>query len=428
MTEPLTLHLYGAMTAALRAAAPAWLGARARRGKEDPTRLAERYGRSSIARPPGPVVWCHAASIGEMQSVLPLLDRLARSGLHPVLTTGTASSARLFADAPLPQVIHQYAPLDDTAYVDAFLDHWRPAVAVRVESEIWPAAVARLRRRGVPLIIVNARLSPGAVRGWRRAPGLARYLFGSMSLVLAQTAADARAFADLGAPMVTAVGNLKAALTPLPADPTALSAITSAFADRPRWLAASIHPGEDRIVAEVHVRLRAAMPRVLTVVVPRHPDKAGAMSEAFRSRGLQVARRARGETAGPAIDVYMADTFGELGIFYRVCPVVFVGKTLAVGGGQNPIEPAQLGCALIWGPDMSNFPAEAAALEGAGGARRAAGAAELAELVASLLRAPETARAMGATARATVAADPGALARVEAALEPYVARALSPTA
>jgi 3-deoxy-D-manno-octulosonic-acid transferase len=360
-----------------------------------------------------------------MQSALPLLGRLAQRGLHVVLTTGTVSSARRFAAGHWPGIVHQYAPLDHDAFVATFLDHWRPAFALRVESEIWPAALTALRARGIPSVIVNARLSPQAVRGWRRVPCLARKLFGSFTLVLAQTAEDARAFSELGATNVDAVGNLKAALDPLPADPAALAAVMADFSKRRRWLAASIHPGEDAIIAEAHAIVRSAVPDVLTVAVPRHPDKADAMDALCRTRGLAVARRSRGERPTAATDLYLADTFGELGLFYRCCPVVFVGKSLAVGGGQNPIEPAQLGCALLWGPDMTNFSAEQRAIEGAGGARRVTGAAALGENVAALLRAPETAQAMGDAARTAVGADTAALARVEEALAPFVARALS---
>ena len=309
-------------------------------------------------------------------------------------------------------------PLDHTPWVRRFLDHWRPDAVVWTESELWPNMLAEIARRDIPAALVNARLSDRAFRGWQRWPGLSRAVLGAFDMVLAQSAEDARRFTALGAGVVQTVGNLKLAARALPADPNAVESLRHAVGNRPSWLAASIHPGEDAIVADIHRQLAQTHPGLLTVVVPRHPAKADAMTTTFA--GLSVARRSRGEIIAPTTDIYLADTMGELGAFYRVIDLVFMGKSLAVGGGQNPAEAAQLGCAVVVGPDMSNFREMTAALCAAGAARQVNDARELSGALDALLSDMPGRRAMQARARAFMAAEGEALTRTLAALAPLI--------
>jgi 3-deoxy-D-manno-octulosonic-acid transferase len=393
-----------------------YLRRRAKRGKEVAARLGERRGEGA-SRPPGRLLWLHAASVGETLSLLPLLDALAARApdLSVLVTTGTATSAAILAQRLPPalaaRVQHRFAPLDVPRWVERFLSGWRPDAGALVESELWPNLVRAARRRGVPLALVNARLSERSARRWRRwAPGLARELLSGLSPVLAQTPADAARLGELGARLALCLGNLKDAAAPLPADPAELARLRAAAAGRPVFLAASTHPGEEAIALDAHRRMAARLPGLLTVVAPRHPHRGPAVAAEAEARGSAVARRAAGETPGPGTAVYVADTLGELGLFYRLAGACLVGGSLVPRGGQNPLEPARLGCPILLGPHTANFAEPAARLLAAGGALRVEGndpAAALAALAEGVLSDADRARGMAEAAAATAAAAEG---------------------
>jgi 3-deoxy-D-manno-octulosonic-acid transferase len=332
-----------------------WLKVRARRGKEDASRLSERVGIASLARPEGSLAWVHAASVGESLSILPLIEALKARGWHAVITTGTVTSAQLLKDRLPANAVHQFAPLDRRAWVERFFDHWRPDLVLWTESELWPNSLAVIAARNVPSALVNARMSDRAFRGWQRRQAWAAHLLGGFSTILAQSEEDARRFTALGGGNVHAVGNLKYAAEFLPVDSDKLDTLRAAIGARPVWLAASIHPGEDEAVASAQQVISQRYPELLTIVVPRHPNRGLEMAASISKAGLKVARRSANDSIVSGTNVYMADTLGELGLFYTLCDIVFIGKSLATGGGQNPVEPAQSGCALLFGPDMSNF-------------------------------------------------------------------------
>jgi 3-deoxy-D-manno-octulosonic-acid transferase len=408
-----------AWTGATAAAAPllrAHLRWRARRGKEIAARLGERRGKGARRPPGGRLLWLHAASVGETLSLLPLLHALAARApdLHVLVTTGTVTAAALLARRLPPElaarVEHRFAPLDVPRWADRFLAEWRLDAGALVESELWPNLIRAAQRRGVPMALVNARLSPRSARRWRRAPGLARELASAFSLVLAQTPADAARLGAMGARLALCLGNLKDAAAPLPADAAELARLRETVSGRPVFLAASTHPGEEEIVLEAHRRLVAdcRLPGLLTVVVPRHPHRGPEVAALAKGVGVAVARRAAGESPEPDTAVYVADTLGELGLFYRLAGVCLVGGSLVPHGGQNPLEPARLGCPVLLGPHTANFAETVARLLAAGGASRVEGndpAAALASLVRAMLSDADRARRMAeAAAAATVAA------------------------
>lgn len=370
---------------------------RAARGKEVASRLPEREGIDPTPRPAGRLIWLHAASVGESQSILPVLSAL--HGQAPdasiLLTTGTATSAALLADQlprlGLGRVLHRFVPLDVPAWAARFLDHWRPDAAGFVESELWPNLLAGCRARGIPTMLVNARMSARSLRGWQRAPGFARQVVGAFDQVQAQSEADAAHLRLLGARHVSAPGNLKLAAPPLRADPAELARLRALIGDRPVWLAASTHPGEEDAAGAVHRALAAAHPGLLTVVAPRHPERGAAVAAA-----LGAPRRAAGQDPGAGI--WVVDTLGELGLLYRLAPLAFVGRSLMGQGGQNPLEPARLGCAIAVGPHTANFAEAVQALEAAGALTRVADADGLARWVDGMLRDPQRLRAAGAAA------------------------------
>ena len=364
-----------------------YLDRRMANGREDRTRFAERMGIASAARPAGTVVWIHAASIGEAFSVLRLIEELLaqRPRLHVVVTTGTVSSATLLADRLPKGAIHQYVPVDRIAWVRRFLDHWRPTLAVWVESEFWPNLISDTVARGIPMLLVNARMSPGSFARWQRLRAIFAPLIGAFALCLAQDGEEAKRLRALGARAVKTTGNLKHAASPLPVDKIELDALQATLDGRPRWVAASTHDGEEAAAGTVHRALQPRHADLLTIVVPRHPARAETVASMLRANGLNVARRSLNEPITPRTSVYLADTLGELGLFYRLAPVAFVGGSLVPRGGQNVLEPARLGAAVLAGPHMENFQAIADEMTAAGAIRRVADAADLAVAVEQLL-------------------------------------------
>ncbi len=325
-------------------------------GKEDPARLSERFGVASSPRPDGRLAWLHAASVGEMQSLLPLIEALGarEPGLNFLITTGTVTSARLLAQRRPARVIHQFLPLDRRAWVRHFLDHWRPDFALWVESEFWANLLGETAARGIALALVNGRLSAKSLARWRWAPSLIGPAVGSFRVVLAQDEMQAQRLVALGARNPQVLGNLKFAAAPLPADETALTQQRQAMAGRDVWLAASTHPGEEALIAVAHRTLKLRRGNLLTLIAPRHAERGDAISGELRAAGLTIARRSQGEPIGATTDIYLIDTMGELGLFYRLAPVVFVAGSYR-WQGHNPIEPALLGAAVISGPRVANF-------------------------------------------------------------------------
>ncbi len=419
----LRLKLYRTATRAMKPIAPVLLRIRERQGKEDPRRRNERYGIASRARPEGKLAWIHAASVGETNAVLPLMHALAQAapGLGFVLTTGTVTSAALAA-ARLPSfAIHQVAPLDTPEYAERFLDHWRPDLAVFTESEIWPNLILETSRRKIPLALVNARMSPRSFRRWQRNAGVARPLFSAFDVILAQNERLVRAFKSLGGRNVLLTGNLKIDSPAPPVDEGELARLTAAVGNRPRLTVASTHEGEEEIVAAAHATLKDRFPDFLTIIAPRHPERGDALAAALRARGLAVAQRSSGAMPAPDTDIYLADTIGELGLFYTLSPVAFIGGSLVEHGGQNPIEAVALGAAVLTGPHHANFRDTYRALLRHKGAAEVTSAETLAERVAALVSDEAERERMRRGARTAMLTLGGALERTLKALRPYVA-------
>jgi len=413
---PLSLSAYRMATQALAPIAPLVLRRRARRGKECTERLAERLGHASRPRPAGELVWIHGASIGECLSVLPLIDALLRREDRSVLvTSGTVTSARLMAERLPPRTLHQFAPVDTPAAVARFLGHWRPKAGLFVDSEIWPNMVMGAGARGVRLAIINGRMSEKSFAGWKKLAGAASALLARYDLCLAQDDASAARFAALGARGVQMAGNLKSDAPPLPADPERFDALRHATGGRPLLLAASTHPGEEAIILAAHDALKARFADLLTILVPRHPQRGDEVAALCAPR--RIARRAQGALPDAACDIYIADTIGELGLFYRLAPFAFLGGSLVPHGGQNPLEAVRLGAGVLAGPYTDNFTFAYGPILAAQGAGRVATAGEIADIAGDLIAAPAARAALRAQAAAAIAPLTGAVERTRLAVE-----------
>ncbi len=334
-----------------------YLKIRVRLGKEDPARIGERFGRAGIPRPGGRLIWIHAASVGETQSVLILIERLF--WLYPnitvLLTTGTKTSAEFLKPRLHHRLLHQYIPLDHPGWVENFLDHWMPNFAIWVESELWPNLISQTRAKNIDIVLLNARMSDQSFESWQKNPKFIAQLLKNFSHVMAQNEVYARYFAALGASPVEISGNLKFAAAPLPYREVDRSWLQQSINGRPVWCAASTHEGEEKSVGEAHRALRQKYPGLLTVIAPRHPQRSTKIQNELKIIGLNVAVRSRGQAITPSTDIYLADTIGELGLFFSVCKIVFMGGSFKVKGGHNLLEPARYGCAIVYGPQMQNF-------------------------------------------------------------------------
>jgi 3-deoxy-D-manno-octulosonic-acid transferase len=408
------IFLYRLAIALLGPFAGVWLARRARSGKEDPARVDERLGRYTQPRAHGPLLWLHAASVGESGVAFALIDALAERDreLSFLLSTGTRTSAELAAKRTDARMKHVYSPLDRAGAVRRFLDHWRPDVGVFVESEIWPNLILEAERRGMPLALVNARMSVSTLQRWRRWSAAGRRLLKAFAFVSAADERTATLLRQLRDAPMPAPANLKLAAPPPRDDGSARAALRAAINQRPVWLAASTHAGEDEIAIAAHERIRAAFSNALLIIAPRHPER----GEAVAKLAGGAPRRAPDEPIGAA-PVYVADTLGELGMLYTVAPVALVAGSLAPQlKGHNPIEPAKLGAAIVTGPYVESFQDIYDALAAAGAVARVDSAAALAEAVLRLWR-DETARARQVeAARAVTEQGAEAFAQTVAAL------------
>ncbi|MCE3231934.1 MAG: 3-deoxy-D-manno-octulosonic acid transferase [Rickettsiaceae bacterium] len=350
------LRLYQLLTRSLAPLISIYLLKRMRRGKEDPVRFSERFGKTGVERPDGKLVWVHAASVGESISVLPIITKLVEPNgdINFLLTTGTTSSARIVAERLPARTIHQYVPIDTLDAVTNFLSHWKPDLALWVESELWPNLVTQASKI-CPMLLLNGRMSERSYNKWQRHKSLSNMILSCFSLILAQSKHDAERFEKLGSNNVKYIGNIKYDAPPLPDDEEKRRSLEVMIGSRPIWLASSTHNGEEELIAEAHKKLKEQYPQILTIIAPRHPARSAEIIRTLYDMGMSISLRSIDDEITDRTDIYLADTMGELGIFYRLAKIVFIGGTLVQWGGQNPLEPARLGCSIVHGPHMDNF-------------------------------------------------------------------------
>ncbi|MDP2205715.1 MAG: 3-deoxy-D-manno-octulosonic acid transferase [Alphaproteobacteria bacterium] len=422
--------LLGLYKIAMQASAPlleAYLQKRSRAGKEDPARAHERRGRPQLPRPAAPLVWFHAASVGESLSLLALVTRVRRD--YPLasvmVTTGTVTSAALMAQRLPEGAFHQYLPVDHPAWVAGFLDHWRPDAVFWAESELWPNMLSAAHARGIPAVLLNARMSQESFKRWRYARGAIKQVLGAFTLCLAQNKAEAERLRALGGGDVRVSANLKYAAASLPYDAAVLAEMRARRAQRPAILWASTHAGEETRAFALHQTFCATQPDFLTVIVPRHPARAGEIMAEAATLGISVARRSSGQDIPAGGGIYLADTMGELGLFYRLCPFVVMGGTFADIGGHNPIEPAQAGCTVFWGPVGYNFLTVLDDFRAAQALVEVADEKELVQKITAALQSPQEWQIYGVRAAAMTAEKATVLDGIMADIAPVLQSALA---
>jgi 3-deoxy-D-manno-octulosonic-acid transferase len=418
------LLLYRLVTRLLEPLAPRLLDARVKQGKEDPARVDERLGRASVARPDGDLIWLHGVSVGETLSLLPVVERLRqrRPDLTVLVTSGTLTSATLLEKRLPAGVVHQFAPIDTPGAVAAFLDQWKPSLAVFVESELWPNLILQSRRRGVRLVLASARITEKTVDGWRRFPGAARTILSAFDRILPQDETSAVRLEGLGARIDGHV-NLKLSGEAPPHDAAAFTRLSAAIGDRPVVVAASTHDGEEIALVRALDKLAD---RLCLILVPRHPTRSAEIAAALTRDGYRFARRSQGREPDRDTDLYLADTLGEMGLFLRLADVVVMGGSFSASlekppvGGHNPLEPARLGKPAVTGPDMSNWAAITEALVEAGGLAVVGAPWDLPAILAPMLADADAARTMGERGRRAAAEAGSGLDRLWDALTPLL--------
>ena len=365
------------------------LHVRALLGKEIKARINERFGISKRPKKNGYLVWCHAASIGEVLALLPLINKITEtSPINILITTTTVSSAQVIENQFNKEIIHQFAPLDHITYVRRFLNHWRPNIALRIESELWPNTLKTTKEKNIPIVLLNGRLSEKSYYRWMKVPKTARKVMQYNDLVIAQSELDAHRFNKLGANVLKKTCNLKLAAQPLQASSDEIKRITLEAEGRPIWLAASTHDGEEELAVNTHISASKYIPDLLTVIAPRHVNRGHKIIRLALKRGLRPSLRSENGTLDQSKDIYVADTYGELGLFFSISPIVFLGKSITKEGGQNPLEPAHFGCAILFGPHMQNFTDIAQLMEENKMALKVNGADDLSTTVTRLLLSP----------------------------------------
>jgi 3-deoxy-D-manno-octulosonic-acid transferase len=396
MLDSLYKYLMKSATPVLRA----YLQRRMRLGKEDPVRFNERIGCPTRVREDKPLVWFHAASVGESQSLLVLIQRMLGDypDIRVMVTTGTVTSARLMAERLPPRAFHQFLPVDHPDWTENFLDYWRPDLVIWSESEFWPNILLGIRRRGIPAILLNARMSGASFRRWRLLRGIIGAVLKTFQLCLGQNQAEVDRLLRLGAVKAKVSGNLKYAAAPLPCDPERLSVLRQSIGARPYLLWAVTHPGEEEIACRIHKELLAEAPGLLSIIVPRHPQRGAEISALAVRAGLRAGLRSQGVLPAASDDIYVADTLGEMGLFYRLSSLCIMGGSFVPHGGHNPIEPAQLGCQIFYGPHMFNFISICDDFESRGAAQRVADEHQLKPLLAQALKNPQLFAPMAAAA------------------------------
>lgn len=337
-----------------------YLQRRLKKGKEDGERINERRGIPSIQRPSGTLIWVHAASVGESQSALVLIDalnnKLGKENISFLVTSVTVTSATLMGRRLPNNAIHQYSPVDHPDWIRRFLDHWQPDAAFWIESELWPNTLKFLKKRHIPSALVNARLSEKSFKRWKAISGETQSMLSVFDVVLTQTKQHKKWFDELGIHTSIVTDNLKFSASPLPYNENELKSLKKKVGNRPIWVYASTHKGEEELAVETHEALLEVFPDLLTIIVPRHPDRREEILENLKDTDLKIALRSRNNSLNKNTQIYIADTLGELGIFYKLTEIAIIGRTFSDdgGGGHNPIEAALLDCATLSGPNYQN--------------------------------------------------------------------------
>ncbi len=365
-----------------------YINKRKENGKEDVKRFNERVGRPVLARPEGKLIWLHGASVGESVSMLPLIQKIIDTypDVHVMVTTGTVTSADVMSKRLPERAFHQFIPIDNPIFTTRFVKYWHPDVALWFESEFWPAMLSSIRRKNIPLILINGRISNKSFKRWQQFDFVSKELLSCFTLCLGQSEEDAYRLRVLGAKNSICLGNLKYAGLPLPIDEDKKQEIVQQINNRPLWLISATHDDEEVRLAKVHKKLQESFPDLLAIIAPRHPNRGAEIQKQLNDMGFKTSLRSSDEKITDKTDIYIANTIGEMGLWYDIANIVFIGGSLIPHGGQNFMEPSRTRDAVIVGPYMHNFTDAVNRAKKADAIMQISDTEELTELVLQLLQ------------------------------------------
>ena len=356
MSETGLIRAYSGLTKVISPVLPLWLKHRAKAGKEDLSRQSERFGIASLQRPAGQLFWMHGASVGEVTMLLPLIDKVLEEypQAHVLVTSGTTTSAELMAKRLPAGAFHQYVPLDTPKAATAFLEHWKPDMALWAESEIWPNLLIQTKSRNIPMALINARMSKKSVQGWFKRRKSAQSLFGCFDVILAGDEASANGLSWILGKNIESAGSLKEAAPILPVNTAELEKLKAQIGNRPVWCAASTHKGEEELILAAHNKVQTKHPHALLILALRHPERKDQVCQLNGAELMKI--RSADDIIEQDTNIYLFDTIGEMGLAYSLSDVTFVCGSLVEGlMGHNPLEPARFGNAVLTGAHISSF-------------------------------------------------------------------------
>ena len=355
------LFFYRVLTFLLKPFVRFALYLRRKKGLEtkDKKRMVERFGKTFAHRPKNAkVVWFNAASVGESNSIMPVVDRVLAGypNAFVVVTTSSLTAADNMAKKLKGKnAVHQFLPVDRRAYVDRFFNYWKPELGFFVDSDFWPNLILSAKAHDVPLVLLNGRISDKSFAKWKKNLSFAKTLMHGFKFGFGKSDEDKRRLSVMGMEPVECVGNLKYGVPPMSCDKAELESLQKKIGKRPVFVVSSTHPGEEEICLSALLIIKKTFSNVLMILAPRHPARGQEIYDMVEANGLHAALRSRGDDITPVVDVYVADTMGELGLFYTLSDIAFVGGSLVPWGGHNPMEPARLHNVVLSGKNVMNF-------------------------------------------------------------------------
>jgi len=328
------------------------------KNKEDPKRFLEKIGKFGKKNTNNNLIWFHGSSVGEILSIIPLIEKLEkRKSIKKILiTSNTLSSAKIIKNLKLKKTFHQFFPLDTTFLVEKFLNHWKPKAVFFIESEIWPNMITKIKEKNIPLILLNARITKKSFQNWKGFLYFSKKIFSNFDLCLGQNNKTCNYLKILGAKNIKKIGNLKFSQSISELKNKSKKKIKRIFGKKKVvFIAISTHEGEEILCGKVHINLKKKYKNIISIIVPRHIDRANEIKQELNSNKLKVQLHTSNKLVNSDTDIYLVDTFGETKSFLKLSKTAFMGKSVCAHGGQNPLEAARLGNRIIHGPNIENF-------------------------------------------------------------------------
>jgi len=325
-------------------------------GKEDLKRFKEKFCFFSKEKKGRNLIWFHGASVGELYSIMPLLEKLEKNKKisQILVTSNTLSSSKIIQNYRFKKLIHQFFPIDTNFHSKKFLDYWKPSSAYFIDSEIWPNMIDNLNKKNIPVILLNGRITKKTFNRWKMISSFSKKIFEKFNLCLSSSKESKKYLKSLGATNVKLLGNIK--FSQLENEKNTLNnKIKKFIKSKKTWCASSTHGPEEIFCAKVHLELKRKYKNLLTIIIPRHVERAKSIKEDLNKLDLKVHLHNSQKIIDKRTDIYLVDTYGETKSFYNNCKNIFLGGSLVNHGGQNPLEAARFGCNILHGPNVSNF-------------------------------------------------------------------------